>query len=124
MNLHGEMLAVIAKSLADRRSTGSRAGPERRADAAVLSRDDQSSGNTLHKLHLRLTKLSAASILMSSQRRDEILREGRSEKRGNIPNGGSLGFGFDFCGWLLLRLRCAGVALPQAISAIPSLCAL
>jgi hypothetical protein len=34
----------------------------------------------LHKLHLRLAKLSAAPILMSSQRQAEILREERSRK--------------------------------------------
>jgi hypothetical protein len=49
-----------------------------------LSGDDQSSSNTLHKLHLRLAKLSAAPTLMSSQRQAEILREERSRKNVGI----------------------------------------
>lgn len=48
-------------------------------------REDQSSGRSLHKLHLRLTKVSAATILMSSQLNDEMRREERSAECGTIP---------------------------------------
>ncbi|WP_126259847.1 hypothetical protein [Bradyrhizobium sp. LVM 105] len=88
------------------------------------SRADQSSSTTLHKLHLRLTKVSALPILKSVQRKDEMSAGGTFQQTWDIPNVGCFGFGFDFRSGLWLRLWCKGMALAEAIGAISSLRAL
>jgi hypothetical protein len=50
----------------------------------VPSRADQSSSTTLHKLHVRLTKVSALPILKSTHRKDEMSAGERSGKRGTF----------------------------------------
>lgn len=85
------------------------------------TRDDQSSSRPLHKVHLRLTKLSAMPILKSSQRDDEMLWGERFGQPWNVPDVTCFGFVIDFCSRLLLRLRRTSMALAQAIGSVPAL---
>jgi hypothetical protein len=90
----------------------------------VPSRADQSSSTTLHKLHVRLTKVSALPILKSTHRKDEMSAGGTFRQTWDIPDVGCFALDFDFRSRLWLRLWCKGVALVEAIGTISSLRAL